>query len=146
MLKRFLILKVLLILTGEVIRRSTNGYVFTLFGGAINWMSKRQSSVALSSTKIEYMAATHGCKEAIWIKRLLADVGFVQKSMLMNCDSQSAIHLAKNPAYHARSKYIDVQYHFVIEMVEANQVILQECDTSKNVADSLTKYIEVFLV
>ncbi len=56
-------------------RRSTGAYVFTMFGGAISWMSKRQPVVALSTTEAEYMAATHACKEAIWLKRLCSDVG-----------------------------------------------------------------------
>src|SRR5271167_4009163 len=50
-------------------RRSTSGYVFTMFGGAISWMSKRQPVVALSTTEAEYMAATHACKESIWLRR-----------------------------------------------------------------------------
>ena len=57
-------------------RRSTSGYVFTMFGGAISWMSKRQPVVALSTTEAKYMVATHAFKEAIWLKRLGLDVGF----------------------------------------------------------------------
>ena len=56
-------------------RRSTSGYVFTVFGGAISWMSKRQPVVALSTTEAKYMATTHACKEAIWLKRLCSNVG-----------------------------------------------------------------------
>eukprot|EP00253_Pinus_taeda_P030075 PITA_30075 len=51
-------------------RRSTSGYVFNLFGGAVSWMSKKQSVVALSTTEAEYMAATHASKEAVWLQRL----------------------------------------------------------------------------
>ena len=50
--------------------RSTSGYVFSLFGGAVSWMSKIQSVVALSTTKAEYMAATHASKEVVWLQRL----------------------------------------------------------------------------
>ncbi|KAH9314786.1 hypothetical protein KI387_023413, partial [Taxus chinensis] len=56
-------------------KRSTNAYAFTLNGGAISWMSKRQAVVALSTTKAEYMATTHACKEAIWLKRLCSYIG-----------------------------------------------------------------------
>ena len=56
-------------------RRSTSAYVFTMFGGVISWMSKRQPVVSLSTTKVEYMAATHACKEAIWLGRLCFDIG-----------------------------------------------------------------------
>ena len=59
-------------------RRSTCGYLFSLFGGAVSWMSKRESIVALSTTEAEYMAATHARKEAIWLQRLTSSMGLVQ--------------------------------------------------------------------
>lgn len=55
-------------------RRSTSGYVFTLCGGAISWKSRQQTSVALSTTEAEYVAATEACKELIWLNRLLQDL------------------------------------------------------------------------
>jgi len=122
-------------------RRSTSGYVFNLFGGAISWMSKRQAVVALSTTEAEYMVATHASKEAVWLQRLCSGIGFVQKGVRLECDSQSAIFLAKNPAYHAKTKHIDVQYHFVRDMVEEKKVLLEKIDNMKNVADSLTKSV-----
>ena len=57
-------------------RRSTNGYVFKLFGGAISWMSKKQAVVALSTTKVEYMATTHASKEDVWLQILCLEFGF----------------------------------------------------------------------
>jgi hypothetical protein len=68
-------------------RRSTSGYVFNLFGGEINWMRKRQFVVALSTTKAEYMAATHASKEAIWLQRLCSCIGLVQQVVRIDCDS-----------------------------------------------------------
>ena len=61
--------------------------------------------------------------------------------MRIDCDSQSAIFLAKNPAHHSRTKHIDVQYHFVRDMVESMKVLLEKVDTMENVADSLTKSV-----
>ena len=61
--------------------------------------------------------------------------------MRIDCDSQSAIFLAKNPSYHSRTKHIDVQYHFVRDMVESMKVLLEKVDTLENVADSLTKSV-----
>eukprot|EP01018_Ginkgo_biloba_P035895 Gb_13769 [translate_table: standard] len=120
-------------------RRSTNAYVFTLNGGAISWMSKRQAVVALSITEVEYMAATHACKEAIWLNRLCSDIGLKQGAVTLSCDSQSAICLARNSTFHARTKHIDVQYHFVIDMVEDGKVMLEKVETVANVVDALTK-------
>jgi hypothetical protein len=59
--------------------------------------------------------------------------------MRLDCDNRSAIFLAKNPTYHSKTKHIDVQYHFVRDMVEEKKVLLEKVDTLKNVADSLTK-------
>jgi len=103
-------------------RRSTSGYLFNLFGGAINWMSKKQSIVALSTTEAEYMVATHASKEAVWLQRLCSSMGLVQEAIRIDSDSQSAIFLAKNPAYHSNTKHIDVQYHFVRDIIEDKSV------------------------
>eukprot|EP00253_Pinus_taeda_P019604 PITA_19604 len=88
--------------------RSTSGYVFNLFGGAVSWMSKKQSIVALSTTEAKYMADTHASKEAVWLQRLCSSMGLVQGAIRIECDSQSAIVLARNPAYHSKTKHIDV--------------------------------------
>jgi hypothetical protein len=122
-------------------RRSTSGYVFNLFGGAISWMRKSQAVVALSTTEVEYMEATHASKEAVWLQILCSGIGLVQQAVRLDCDSQSAIFLEKNPAYHSKTKHIDVQYHFVRDMVEEKKVLLEKVDTLKNVADSLTKSV-----
>ena len=79
----------------------------------------------------------------MWLKRLCSGIGFVQKGVRLYCDSQSAIFLAKNLAYHAKTKHIDVQYHFVRDMVEDKKVLLEKVDTMKNVVDSLTKSISI---
>jgi hypothetical protein len=65
----------------------------------------------------------------------------VQQEVRLDCDNQSAIFLAKNPTYHSKTKHIDVQYHFVRDMVEDKKVLLDKVDTLKNVANSLTKSV-----
>ena len=95
--------------------------------------------VALSTTKAEYIAATHAYKEAIWLKRLCSDIEFKQDVVTIYSDSQIAISLVKNPTFHARTKHIDVQYHFVRDMVEGGKVKMEKVDTLVNVADALTK-------
>jgi hypothetical protein len=122
-------------------RISTSGYVFNLFGEAISWMRKRQAVVALSTTEVEYMATTHASKEEVWLQRLCSSIGLVQKAVRLDCDIQSAIFLENNPAYHSKTKHIDVQYHFVRDMVEEKKVLLEKVDTLKNVAYLLTKSV-----
>ena len=84
------------------------------------------------------MVATHASKEVVWLQRLCSEIGFKQQAMRIYYDSQSAIFLEKNPAYHSKTKHINVQYHFVRDMVET-KVLLEKVDTFDNVADSLTK-------
>ena len=71
-------------------------------------MSKRQSVVALSTIEVEYIAATHASKEEVWLQRLCSSMGLVQQAIRIDYDSQSVIFLAKNPAYHSKTKHIDV--------------------------------------
>eukprot|EP00253_Pinus_taeda_P001895 PITA_01895 len=122
-------------------RRSISGYVFNLFGGAVSWISKKQSVVALSTTKAEYMAATHASKEVVWLQSLCSSMGLVQEAIRIDCDSQSAIFLVKNIAYHSKTKHIDVQSHFVRDMIEDKKVLMIKVDTLKNTADALTKFV-----
>jgi hypothetical protein len=89
------------------------------------------------------MAATHRSKEAVWLQWLCSGIGFEKRAMKVSCDSQSAIFLAKNPAYHSKTKHIDVQYHFIRDMVENKKVLLEKLDTLENIVDSLTKSVSV---
>ena len=109
----------------------------------MSWVSKLQTVVALSTTEAEYMAATQACKEAIWIRRFMEELGHKQEKTLLYCDSQSALHIARNPAFHSRTKHIGVQYHFVREVVEDGSVDLQKIHTKDNLADALTKAINI---
>ncbi|KAM2680165.1 hypothetical protein EV2_011992 [Malus domestica] len=91
----------------------------------------------------EYMAVAETIKEAIWIHGLIRDLGVDQKQVEVHCDSQSAIYLAKYQVHHARTKHIDVRYHFVREIVGEGEIILQKIPTKDNPADMLTKVVGV---
>jgi hypothetical protein len=122
-------------------RRSTTGYVFILHGGAITWNSKKQPTVALSTTEAEYLALGQAAKESIWLKKLLTELGFHQKDrpIEINSDNQGAIALTKNPTFHARTKHIDIRHHFLREKYEAKEIAIAYCGTNTMVADILTK-------
>jgi len=68
-------------------------------------------------------------------------MGLLQETIRIDYDSQSAIFLAKNPAYHSNTTHIDVQYHFVRDMIEDKKVLLVKVDILKNTADALTKSV-----
>uniref|UniRef100_A0A2N9HC61 Integrase catalytic domain-containing protein n=1 Tax=Fagus sylvatica TaxID=28930 RepID=A0A2N9HC61_FAGSY len=120
-------------------RRSTTGYVFTLSGGPICWKSTLQSIVAMSTTEAEYMAVAEAAKKALWLKGLVKELGLNQGGVQMHCDSQSAIYLAKNQVYHARTKHIDVRFHKIRELIVTGDIVLEKVHTSENAADMLTK-------
>uniref|UniRef100_H3GB69 Reverse transcriptase Ty1/copia-type domain-containing protein n=1 Tax=Phytophthora ramorum TaxID=164328 RepID=H3GB69_PHYRM len=121
-------------------RRSTTGYVFFLNGSAISWKSKRQPTVATSSTEAEYMALYNATQEAVWLRQLLLDVGCecVGATTFFQ-DNQGCIALAKNPAYHSRTKHIDLKYHFLREKVEDKVIVLEYKPTDEMIADGFTK-------
>ena len=87
----------------------------------MSWRSILQSAIALSTTEAEYMAMTEVMKKAIWFQGLLDDLVIEQDLLKINCDRMSAIYLTKNQVYHAKTKHIDVTFHFIWE-------ILGECD------------------
>jgi len=120
-------------------RRSTSGYVFTMAGGAISWASRRQATVAASTTEAEYIAAATAVKEALWLRQLAADLHERTTTITIKADNQSAIKLLKNPVSSMRSKHIDVAYHFARERVARKEVTFHYISTEQMIADVLTK-------
>ena len=95
-------------------RRSSSRFVFSLGSGAIPWTSKKQQTVALSSTEAEYRGAAVVACQVVWLKRILKDLGVPIKYRIpLYLDNMSSIHLARNPMFHARTKHIEVHYHFI---------------------------------
>ena len=120
-------------------RRSTTGYLFTMNGGAISWSSKRQPTVAVSTTEAEYMAAAQATKEALWLRKLRADLQLQTGPMIIKVDNQSAIKVLKNPILSARSKHIDIIYNFARERAARQEIKFEYIRTDHMLADALTK-------
>jgi hypothetical protein len=120
--------------------RSTSGYAFSIGSAVIAWSSKKQPTVALSSTEAEYQGAAVATCEAIWVRRLLKDLHEkVSDPTVIYCDNLNSIELAKNPVFHARTKHIEVHYHFVRERILSGEVELRHVPTDRQVADIFTK-------
>ena len=129
-------------------RKSTSGYINLITDGRykfpISWGSKLQKTVALSSCEAEYMAYKESFKETLFINSLLGELPLYARELLSTTntiytDSQSAIALAKDPMYHARTKHVSIRYFFIKEKVKNKEVELVYCPTDKLLADGLTK-------
>jgi len=107
-------------------RRLISGYAFMVNGAVVAWASKKQPSIALSSTEGESIALTQGVKESLWLGGLRQDHGALNHQhqvKILNCDNQGAIALTKNPKYHARTKHIDIQFHFIRQNISKNNTL-----------------------
>src|SRR5271168_2816069 len=121
-------------------RKAISGYTFMINGGAVSWSAKRQEIISLSTTESEYIAATYAAKEALWLRQLILQLfGILLPATPLFCDNQSAIALAKEHQYHARTKHIDVRFHFIRWIIEDNKLRLIYCPTDEMVAHILTK-------
>lgn len=88
------------------------------------------------------MGMAQAAKEIIWLRVLLDEIGafkHIQQMSILNGDNQGAIALARNPEYHARTKHIDIQYHFIRDLVASQQIQLQFCPSTNMIADIMTK-------
>jgi hypothetical protein len=121
-------------------RNSTTGYVFMLGNAPVTWSSKLQKTVALSSCEAEYMALSAATQECVWIRSLLRDMGVsLTAPTIIKEDNQGCIELTKSTKHHARTKHIDIRYHFIRERIESRDIQITYCATADMVADIMTK-------
>ena len=102
--------------------RSTTGVVCLHAGGAISWLSQRQSSVAISTTEAEIVAASERACETVWLKRLLSEMISLKKKPELLVDNESAVKLAQNPEFHKRTKHIRIRHFYVRELMAEGQI------------------------
>ena len=113
----------------------------TFAGAAVSWQSRLQKCIALSTTEAEYFAAVEVGKELLWMKNFLEELGLNQEKYALHYDSQSAIHLAKNAAYHCQTKHIQRRYHWIWEVTEEKLLQMEKVHTDQNGSDMLTKIL-----
>lgn len=121
--------------------KSTTGFCFMSHNSTICWATKRQSTVASSSTEAEYMALFEAIKEAIWLKQLLQSIHIdINFPITIFEDNQPCIDIANNPVNNNRSKHFDIKYHYSRErIIDTKDVVLVYISTDEQVADILTK-------
>jgi hypothetical protein len=122
--------------------RSQGGYVFLVNGGVVSWRSKRQSSVALSSTEAEYVALVECGREARWMKEMLKNFGRgyeMEGPILILIDNQSAMVLGEKKMVTEQTKHIRMRCNWIREAIERKELMLEYCRTEMMMADVLTK-------
>ena len=120
-------------------RKSFTGYCFLLSGSAISWESRKQCTVALSSTEAEYMALSDGTKKAIYLKNLMKELGFKARKIEVYTDNIGTIKISENPVFHRRTKHIDIRHHFIRYAIQDGLIALKHVPTEDMGADVLTK-------
>jgi hypothetical protein len=121
-------------------QKSTSGQFFFYGHNIISWSSKKQATVALSTTEAEYSAVTSATCQAIWMRRLLEELSCEQiGATILYYDNQSAIAIGNNPVHHNRTKHIDTRLHFIRDLIEQKVIELQYVNTNQQIADVLTK-------
>lgn len=108
----------------------------------MNWLSKKQSSVAMSSAEAEYIAAGEATKELLWYRSWISEVLFEYIKGTIHCDNQAAITLTQNDTIHERSKHIRLRYHFIRDEIKKNHVEIDWVKSAQQQADILTKPLE----
>lgn len=120
--------------------RSTAAFVLFLGGNPISWCSKKQRTVARSSTEAEYRSVASAAAKVTWVTNLLHELGVaLPTSPTIFCDNLSATYLCVNPVFHSRMKHIALDYHFVREKVASGTLTVSHVSTSHQLADALTK-------
>nr|GFC41243.1 retrotransposon protein, putative, Ty1-copia subclass [Tanacetum cinerariifolium] len=122
--------------------KSHMGYVFVVNGGAVDWKSKKQTTIAMHSAQAEYVAASEVAMEAVWIRKFVGDLGVmpsINKPINMYCDNYAAIIFANEPGITKSAKHFLRRYHYVRDQVETGEIKLIKVHTDDNLADLFTK-------
>ena len=121
-------------------RKSTSGGAFYLGNILVAWLSKKQTSISLSTTEAKYIAIVACCTQVMWMKQTLQDMKVsIDEHISIKCDNTSAISISKNPVLHSKTKHIQIKYHFLREQVAQKLVKLEYVPTKEKIADIFTK-------
>jgi hypothetical protein len=106
----------------------------------VSWISKKQSTVSLSTAEAEYIAIVACCTQVLWMKKTLTDIQVEDDDPIpIYCDNTSAISISKNPVMNSKTKHIPMKYHFLREQVVEKNIRVEYVGTKEQVADIFTK-------
>jgi hypothetical protein len=126
----------------KINRKSTSGTCQFLGRSLVSWASKKQNSVALSTTEAEYIAAGHCCAQLLWMRQTLRDYGYKLTKVPLLCDNESAIRMADNPVEHSHTKHIAIRYHFLRDHQQKGDIKIAYINTKEQLADIFTKPLD----
>ncbi|KAK1427855.1 hypothetical protein QVD17_16553 [Tagetes erecta] len=120
-------------------RKSTTGGCQFLGPRLVSWQCKKQTNVSVSTAEAEYIAASAGCSQVLWLQNQLLDYGFNFLKTPIYIDNTAAMFITANPVQHSKTKHIEIRYHFLRDNSEKGLIILIKVHTDKQLADLFTK-------
>ncbi|GJX63850.1 hypothetical protein Tco_0296750 [Tanacetum coccineum] len=120
-------------------RKSTSGVCTFMICCLTSWFAKKQTTLAISTTEVEYVSAGKACQQALWMKQALIDYGIRLDDVSIMCDNKGAIDLSKKPVQHSRTKHIEIRHHILRDNIQKGNIFIENVASEDNIADIFTK-------